>query len=112
MKEPLILRQPLVRDFMPDQGAAAASSAAPTGFLRRLSARLVSWFTIPYGYEDETGFHYGHEPRPARLTVASVPIGPESWHLLTDRASEAIRYASALAPAPEETAAENRRVSV
>jgi hypothetical protein len=29
---------------------------------RRIGAKLVSLVKVPFGYQDETGFHYGQEP--------------------------------------------------
>ena len=53
---------------------------------RRFISRVRSWFEIPFGYEDENGFHYGHEPAPRPTPRAEV---------LTDRACDAM-----LSPAP------------
>jgi hypothetical protein len=69
-------------------------AAAAPGFWGRLTARVRSWFTVPYGYEDETGFHYGPAPTPEwakRRNSAALPV-------LTDRASGVIRYPEASAP--------------
>jgi hypothetical protein len=68
--------------------------AVTTGFWGRLAARVRSWFTVPYGYEDETGFHYGPAPTPEwakKRNSAALPV-------LTDRASGVIRYPEASAP--------------
>lgn len=46
-------------------------------FWQRFTARLRSWFEVPYGYQDENGFHYGPQPAPPGFT---------------DRASQAMTY--------------------
>jgi hypothetical protein len=56
-----------------------------------VAARMRTWFEIPYGYQDETGFHYGQPPRP--------PVTPAK--VLTDQASNAL-----LCPATGVSAAE------
>jgi hypothetical protein len=72
----------------------APAVAVTSGFWGRLTARVRSWFTVPYGYEDETGFHYGAAPVPdwaKKRNSAALPV-------LTDRAAHAIRYPEASAP--------------
>jgi len=49
--------------------------------------RIRSWFEIPYGYQDENGFHYGRQPAPPTFT---------------DRASDAMTYPVMLPTAPSE----------
>lgn len=66
---------------------SAASSIGPNGFWSRVVARVRSWFEIPYGYEDEKGFHYGVEPAPANLK-AKTSAPPQN--VFTDRASDVI----------------------
>jgi hypothetical protein len=46
-----------------------AGSAPPRegGFWSRYLNRVRSWFQIPYGYQDETGFHYGIQPPPQQV---------------------------------------------
>ena len=52
----------------------------------RLAGWLRSRFEIPYGYEDERGFHYGIEPAPSgRVEKAAV-----ASKVFTDRASDVI----------------------
>jgi hypothetical protein len=41
--------------------ASSASKHSDSIFSRAWST-MRSWFEVPYGYEDETGFHYGEEP--------------------------------------------------
>lgn len=67
--------------------SASVHSVSPSGLL----ARLRSWWEIPFGYENESGFHYGLEP---------VSAHRQSWSsaaatLLTDRACDAM-----LSPSP------------
>jgi hypothetical protein len=74
--------------------AEAQTAAVTAGFWGRLVARVRSWFEVPYGYEDETGFHYGPAPTPEwakKRNSAALPV-------LTDRASAVIRYPDARAP--------------
>ena len=40
------------------------SRTASVSFWSKLAARVRSWFEVPYGYQDENGFHYGPEPVP------------------------------------------------
>lgn len=55
---------------------------------RPLWHRLASWlrsrFEVPYGYEDEHGFHYGIEPAPSK------GAGTKTAKVFTDRASDVI----------------------
>lgn len=62
-----------------------------TRLLERLSTRILAWFVIPEGYQDENGFHFGPQPDPRLAATATV---------LTDRADQAFIYASANAPQP------------
>ena len=67
------------------QSPEADTAVKPVGFWGRLVTRLRSWFEIPYGYEDEKGFHYGVEPASraaARMT--------KTQKVHTDRASDVI----------------------
>lgn len=56
------------------------------GVARRLWTRVRGWFEIPYGYEDDTGFHYGKPSRP------QYPLA------LTDRACNAMGDSSPGSP--------------
>jgi len=40
----------------------------PATVLKGMILRLRRVFEIPFGYEDETGFHYGPEPSPMVLS--------------------------------------------
>lgn len=59
---------------------------SPVGFWNRCIAWVRSWFEIPYGYEDEKGFHYGVEPVRAKPS----PKLSASQKVNTDRASDVI----------------------
>lgn len=76
--------------------------------LERLSTRILAWFQIPEGYQDENGFHYGIQPKPARLTASDLH---QSRQISTDRAEDAIIYASAAAPTTGH-AQESRSITV
>lgn len=77
------------------------SETRPNRFLNRLSDCILSWFDVPEGYQDESGFHYGPQPTATKSNYSGLSAAEE---LLTDRASEAFIYASAQAPTPEATA--------
>ena len=68
-------QQPSTVEFSPSQ--------------RSIWHRLVSWlrsrFEIPYGYEDERGFHYGIEPASAKRAEKTT-----ASKVFTDRASDVI----------------------
>jgi hypothetical protein len=59
-------------------GLTAVSLPGDSRSAGGLWARLRSWFEIPYGYEDASGFHYGQPPRPQHSAI------------LTDRACDAM----------------------
>jgi hypothetical protein len=65
---------------------------------------MRSWFEIPYGYEDEKGFHYGPEPLPAKLAARKKV----SQKVHTDRASDVIPSACPVSLSDVETAVEDR----
>lgn len=77
---------------LPPVHATTVSTTGPNTAFDRLFARLRSWFEIPFGYEDATGFHYGHEPVPTPATPWSNAAG----NVLTDRACDAM-----LTPGPQ-----------
>jgi hypothetical protein len=61
-------------------------SPSQRSFWHRVVSWLQSRFEVPYGYEDERGFHYGVEPAPnARLEQT-----PNEPKVFTDRASDVI----------------------
>src|SRR5436190_11617072 len=66
-------------------------SAVQSYFWQRLVTRLRSWFKIPYGYEDQNGFHYGLETMPPQLTAGTAA----ARKVYTDRACHAM-----LSPSP------------
>jgi hypothetical protein len=82
-------------------------AATRVGFWARLTARLRSWFEVPLGYEDDTGFHYGAQSTPtARQATETTPVRAQT---LTDRADQAIKHSTVLPvtdqPAPSATPA-------
>lgn len=66
--------------------------------MERVSTRILSWFSVPEGYEDETGFHYGPQPKPTWMTATT---SPETRQVFTDRIEAAMIYGAATAPKPE-----------
>ena len=76
---------------------------------RSLWCRVVSWlhlrFEIPYGYEDERGFHYGVEPAPG-TPGEQTPAAPK---VFTDRASDVIPSPCPVPMADAETIDEEHR---
>lgn len=88
-----------------------SSTSAPAGnVVSRAWARVRSWFEIPFGYEDETGFHYGHEPAPVKAATT-----PSTFReVFTDRACDSAMFMAATSsetsPVPvSETPANARR---
>jgi hypothetical protein len=83
------------------------SAATQAGFWARFIARLRSWFEVPLGYEDATGFHYGAQSAP------TPPLETETnsvrAQVLTDRADQVIKHSTVLPvtnqPAPSATPA-------
>lgn len=43
---------------------ADEATLVAANFWQRFVARVRSWFEVPYGYQDENGFHYGRQPAP------------------------------------------------
>jgi hypothetical protein len=99
----------LLLDRKPAQviGPVEDREPLPASFWQRLATRVRSWFEIPFGYEDEDGFHYGHEPVPhsnaARSTAPKV---------FTDRACDAMLSPSPVPPPTAESPVENPRLTV
>lgn len=60
-------------------------------FLQRVWATISSWFEIPLGYEDETGFHYGHEPTPVQASTKPSTFRED----FTDRAHDTAMFMAA-----------------
>jgi len=89
------------------QSESSGSSRGSTNkisVMERVSTRILSWFSVAEGYEDENGFHYGPQPKPAWLTALG---SAESRPIFTDRAEDAIFYVSAAATQPAESPAES-----
>lgn len=80
----------LERKLVPGHGPTPSASSHSDS-LSGLIARLRSWLEIPFGYENESGFHYGHEPVSARR----LPWSSAASKILTDRACDAM-----LSPSP------------
>ncbi len=71
-----------------------APPAIRTGFWVRFITRLRSWFNVPLGYEDDTGFHYGAQSAPTpSLTTETAPVRVQ---VLTDRADQVIKHSVVL----------------
>ena len=84
------------------------------GIFSRTWATVRSWFEVPYGYEDEDGFHYGHEPLPVQSSTT-----PTTFHeVFTDRAHDTAMFIASTstqispAPKPEETPREKPETAV
>ncbi len=98
-------------DITTDAGFAGAKNTHASVELPAAEARVNSWtqawdwvrswFEIPYGYEDDTGFHYGHEPVTCRSDANALR------EVFTDRACDTAMFMAATssetspAPAPE-----------
>lgn len=75
--------------------SAAQAVAAPGGWWARFTARIRAWFDVPFGYEDESGFHYGAQPapQPARFATEATSFRAR---VLTDRADHVMRHSVVL----------------
>jgi len=40
--------------------------------VRKIGAKLMNLMKVPFGYQDETGFHYGQEPALNRIQWPST----------------------------------------
>ena len=78
----------------PSQDTVAPAIPPPAGFWRRLARRVRSCLEIPYGYEDESGFHLGEEPVPPDIAAKLA----DSRKVLTDRACDAMPSPSPVSP--------------
>lgn len=72
--------------------ADGSTSELPANVLLRALARVRSWFEIPFGYEDETGFHYGHEPLPVQTTAQATAPREPFREVFTDRACDSAMF--------------------
>jgi hypothetical protein len=93
MKEQTVLfeQQSLSAESQPDSSVSRDRHSASRSLWSRLVARVRSWFTIPYGYEDESGFHYGPPPVPPGFPPAATTTIP----VFTDRACDVMKYPDA-----------------
>jgi hypothetical protein len=67
------------------------AAETPANSWTHVWAKVRSWFEIPFGYEDETGFHYGHEPVPVTATAT-----PSTFReVFTDRACDTAMFMAA-----------------
>lgn len=102
--------------LFPEQSSASAAGsiqaadspgpiAAPIGLWARLTARVRAWFEVPYGYEDESGFHYGTQPPPTPRGATEATSFRA--RVLTDRADHVMKHSVVLPvtsqPAPSIT---------
>lgn len=92
------------------RGQESSPSATPSraGFWQRLASRVSSWFEIPYGYEDESGFHYGQEPVPSPFAAQSN----STPKVFTDRACDAMLSPAPVGSRTAETPATERNLMV
>lgn len=72
----------------PGTTETAGPTAARDGFWARLTASLRGWFEVPFGYEDEQGFHYGQQPTP-KFAAEGASFRAR---VLTDRAEHVMRH--------------------
>jgi len=87
----------------PSSMVGFSNDSRPSGLWSRVIARLRSWFEIPFGYEDEKGFHYGFEPVPVKA-AAQTAIQPK---VFTDRASDVIPSPCPVSLTEEESSVED-----
>lgn len=66
--------------------------SVPVSFWGQFTARIRAWFEVPFGYEDESGFHYGQQPAPK---FASEAVSSRA-RVLTDRADQMMRHSVVL----------------
>jgi hypothetical protein len=92
----------------PQRQSSPRNIPAAASLGQRFLALVRSWFEIPYGYEDENGFHYGHEPAP-KFPSAQATTPPQ---ILTDRACDAILPPSKSSPVNTDASGDVRRVTV
>ena len=77
-----------------ESSSRAENPFARAGFWARFTARLRSWFEVPLGYEDDTGFHYGAQSGPTQWSATETTS--VRAQVLTDRADQAIKHSVAL----------------
>ena len=96
-QSPVISKAPSQSDDLPESIAPRAKVWS------QLTARIRSWFEVPYGYEDESGFHYGVQPGPTAPRLATEATSIRA-RVLTDRADHVMKHSvvlpTAATPAP------------
>ncbi len=74
---------------------SSAPVLAPTGIWSRFTARIRTWFEVPFGYEDESGFHYGSQAAPPKARLATEAASVRA-RVLTDRADHVMKHSVVL----------------
>jgi hypothetical protein len=96
------------RQVQSERGDPVAASA-PVGFWSQLTARVRAWFEVPFGYQDEQGFHYGQQTAPKLATEANSSRA----RVLTDRADHVMKHSVVLpvasTPAPGRAPADPKK---
>jgi hypothetical protein len=99
MKERVFMVQQELKQHFPAKnegesrrGDGTPSAPVPVSFWSQFTARVRSWFEVPFGYEDESGFHYGQQPAPK---FASESVSSRA-RVLTDRADQMMRHSVVL----------------
>ena len=90
MKELSLFQSSTTRIEPSRRGQKATASAGTTSWWRGIADRFLSCFSIPFGYEDENGFHYGHQPNPEERMATQA--SSESRQMFTERACDAMVY--------------------
>ncbi len=101
----LIEAQPSARaEGSPQATDSTPPVTAPTGIWSRFTAFIRAWFEVRFGYEDESGFHYGSQAAPAKARLATEAASLRA-RVLTDRADHVMKHSVVLPvahpPAPE-----------
>ena len=92
----LIEAQPSARAEGSTQATdSSAPVLAPTGIWSRFTARIRTWFEVPFGYEDESGFHYGSQAAPPKARLATEAASVRA-RVLTDRADHVMKHSVVL----------------
>ena len=92
----------------PSQDTVAPVIPPPASFWQRFARRLRACLEVPYGYEDDSGFHLGEEPVPPDIAAKLA----DSRKVLTDRACDAMPSPSPVTPPSGETPVKERGQTV